>query len=54
MFFLDKLIIKWIIAKCAQLGGVFMLGPLEGFIMYLAVIALGVTKVMEVRTGKKR
>lgn len=54
MFLLDKLVIKWIVAKCAQLGGAFMLGPFEGFIMYLAIIGLGVAKVMEVREGKKK
>lgn len=54
MFFLDKLFIKWIIAKCTQLGGVFMLGPAYGAVMYLAIVGLGVAKVLDAKEGKKK
>lgn len=50
MFYLDKLLIKWIIARCSELGGVFFLGPAAGAAMYLLFIAWGVSIVF----GKKK
>lgn len=41
MFYLDKLVLKWVIKNCANLGAVFALGPLEGAIMYFLLIAWG-------------
>lgn len=43
MFFLDKLVLKWITAKCAELGGAFTLGPFEGATMYALTIMWGVS-----------
>lgn len=50
MFYLDKLLIKWIIARCTELGGVFFLGPAAGAAIYLLFIAWGVSIVL----GKKK
>lgn len=39
MFWLDKMVLNWIIKKCADLGSLFFLGPVEGAIMYTLFIA---------------
>lgn len=51
MFCLDKLFIKWIIARCTELGGIFFLGPVEGAILYLAFISWGVSMALSKRKG---
>lgn len=49
MFFIDKLIYKWILTKCAEIGGVFMLGHLEGAILYLGIFAFGLVEAIEAK-----
>lgn len=53
MFFLDKLLIKWIITTCTKIGGIFMLGAFEGALIYFGTIALGIMTVIENRSKKK-
>lgn len=50
MFHLDKLVFKWILAKCAELGGVFTLGPEAGAFIYFLIIAYGFI----ISTSKKK
>lgn len=52
MFSLDLLVLKWIIVKCSQLGAIFMVGPIEGAIMYFGLISLGVITVFEAKKSK--
>ncbi|GLC32877.1 hypothetical protein [Clostridium omnivorum] len=54
MFSLDKLVLKFIIKKCTELGGIFYLGPVAGAIIYLMFIAWGVSIVLGKKKGVKK
>lgn len=53
MFELDKQIISFIYYHCKTLGGAFGYGALEGFIMYLGIIVLGVVEGIKIKKHDK-
>lgn len=52
MFDLDLRLFYFIYNQCRSLGSAFGFGAFEGFIMYLSIIMLAVSEVMN-KKGKK-
>ena len=53
MFNLDKQIISFIYNQCKTCGEAFGYGALEGFLIYMGIISLGIFKGIEISKEKK-
>lgn len=52
MFYLDKVLYRYIYMHCSKLGSTFGFGAIEGFIMYLIMILGTTVAILEKRKRK--